>query len=98
MAGTVIKSALLTIALVASAIWFAFFFLAALVMSTGFADTPGDTNGVKRFFMWFVVALPGLAGLILCAWASKRLAGGNSGHGPQGFPVTPKRPDESRRG
>jgi hypothetical protein len=80
------KAALLTIAMFASILWFALLLLIALVMSTGLADEPGDTNGFKRFLIFFPMVLPGLAGIVLCAMGFKRIRRTQAG-GPRGFEV-----------
>ena len=54
-----------TLCFVMSLLWSVFFFLIALAMSTGFADEPGDTNGLRRFAVIFaIVVAPGIVATI----------------------------------
>jgi hypothetical protein len=77
----------------ASICWVLFFLLIALIASSGWGDTPGDTNGLGRFFGGLVFTLPGVIGIVLCAMKFKRIARRSSGCGPRGFPLD----DETRR-
>jgi hypothetical protein len=63
----------------------------ALLMSTGLADEPGDTNGFKRFLLTSVFALPALAVMIACRGAITRTRRPEQ----RGFPVTPTQVSKS---
>ena len=69
------------------ALWFGIFFIGALAMSTGLADTPGNTNGLKRFLFWFALGSPGLIGMILCGLALVRARPRDPTGGRRGFAV-----------
>jgi len=75
---------LLNVALVIGIVWFMLVEAMALLMSTGLADEPGDTNGFKRFLIFSLSALPGLAVAIICGVCLRR----DRTSGPPGFPVT----------
>ena len=62
----------LWIAFVFSTAWFLLMIAGAVLMSTGLADEPGDTNGFMRFLRCFALGLPGLAGLLLSGWWLRR--------------------------
>ena len=82
------RSGALTFCLVGSVLWTVFFLFGALLMGSGFADEPGDTNGLGRFGVIFLVfVLPGVAVTVITARAMH--AQNRAPQEPHGFPVEP---------
>ncbi len=84
------RRVLLIVAFVSATAWFMLVEAVALLMSTGLADEPGDTNGFRRFLRISLFALPGLAVMIACGIPLFR----NRRPEQRGFPVTPTQGSE----
>ena len=65
--------------------WFVLLTAVAMLMSTGLADEPGNTNGAARFFGFFAAALPGAVGAVLSVLGLKRTVA--RARTTNGFPV-----------
>lgn len=59
------KYMLLWLGFVTCLIWRLSFTLLALLMSTGLADEPGDTNGFRRLLIFWFIGTPGVLGVFL---------------------------------
>ena len=78
-----------TFCLAMSVVWTFFFLLIALLMSTGLADEPGDTNGLLRFAKIFTIFVaPGIVAMVFSIRAVRRRDAAQR-HGARGFPVQP---------
>lgn len=74
--------------LVVSVVWTILALFAALLMGSGFADEPGDTNGFARFGTCFVVfVLPGIAATVIVARAMH--VRNRAASRTAGFPIEP---------
>jgi ABC-type Fe3+ transport system permease subunit len=82
------RKILLTVTLAIGTIWFLFAEFIALLMGSGLADEPGDTNGFKRFLFFSLFALPGLAVAIVCVISLRR----DRSSTQHGFPITLSEP------
>ncbi len=79
------RYAFIMLAFIVCLIWSILSGFGALVISTGLADTPGDTNGLLRFAKIMAFAIPGMIGVYFSARALWRID--RSKRGQPGFEI-----------